>query len=161
MPPPESLNNLSGYGRYVAYGNAKNTSDGLVCQHGAEECTENRVLLCASDSSPNWFAALLPCLLLPIVVGVSLHLLILDRLARFPFALCLSQNHSPEAVKVCADAAKLDYAAIKICTEGALGLGLCWTAGCCTCAPARALRFKPCRLLLHFAARHQKAGWQA
>ena len=57
VPPPKSMNNLDGYGRYVAYGNARNTSDGLVCQHGAEECTENRVLLCAIDSSPNWCAA--------------------------------------------------------------------------------------------------------
>ncbi|KAK9839438.1 hypothetical protein WJX81_001985 [Elliptochloris bilobata] len=82
--------------RYVAYGNAKNTSDGLECQHGPEECLENRALLCAIGDATNqtdWF----------------------------PFALCLSENHTPEAIGLCTHAAKLDGEAIHKCMNGDLG----------------------------------------
>ena len=106
--------------RYVAYGNARNGSKGIECQHGPEECLENKALLCAIDSAPGqdkwcalvaWPALLLACR------GCVLHTCPARR--RFPFALCLSQNHKRGAIELCADTAKLDYAAIKDCMAGA------------------------------------------
>lgn len=115
--------------RYIAYGNARNGSKGLECQHGPQECMENKALLCAIDSASGqdeWCAlrsrprTAAPCCI------ARVHLL---WRRRFPFALCLSQNHKRGAIELCADTAKLDYAAIKDCMTGAsLARHLCRSA---------------------------------
>jgi len=48
------------------------------------------------------------------------------RRRRFPFALCLSQNHNRGAIELCADTAKIDYTAIKGCMAGAPCSLLAW-----------------------------------
>lgn len=87
---------------YVAYGNALNTSEGPVCQHGAEECLFNRVINCAQHLNPGqdkWF----------------------------PYVSCLEGGlqgdfHQDEAVaKQCAEDADMDYNALKDCANGKLG----------------------------------------
>ncbi|KAK9917853.1 hypothetical protein WJX75_008965 [Coccomyxa subellipsoidea] len=94
-------NGLSDYIEFdlVPYGNAKNTSEGLVCQHGEAECRLNRVFACAIDQAKHqedWF----------------------------PFIACVEGQYGPsieDSVASCADAAGLDYGDITDCATGEQG----------------------------------------
>lgn len=84
--------------RYIPYGNAKQTKDGIICQHGQQECELNRILSCAIHLNPN-------------------------QRVWFPFAKCLEtpgpgKIHPLEPAEPCAKDAGIDYAAIQNCSSG-------------------------------------------
>lgn len=84
---------------FIPYGNAKNTSEGLVCQHGEAECRLNRVFACVIDQAKHqedWF----------------------------PFIACVEGKIGPDiedSVESCADAAGLDYPDLRECATGERG----------------------------------------
>ena len=122
--------------RYIPYGNAKQTKarhqkqtrlaycsvsisktlllttqDGVVCQHGQQECELNRILSCAIHLNPN-------------------------QRVWFPFAKCLEtpgpgKIHPLEPAEPCAKDAGIDYAAIQNCSSGTI-LPACAGSSCST-----------------------------
>eukprot|EP00884_Botryococcus_braunii_P007188 jgi/Botrbrau1/16470/Bobra.0142s0064.1 len=83
---------------YVGWGNAKNTSSGVECQHGPQECYMNRILNCGVIYSPkrDVFYSLLICFS---HYGRAMH----------------------EYVETCATAAGLDHANLEACAKGSQG----------------------------------------
>ncbi|KAL0018223.1 hypothetical protein WJX77_010691 [Trebouxia sp. C0004] len=90
--------------RYIPYGNAKETQDGVVCQHGPQECELNRILSCAMHLNS-------------------------EQQVWFPFAKCLespgpSKIHPLEPAEPCAQDASINYTAIQDCASGQMAVEL-------------------------------------
>lgn len=86
---------------YTAYGNAINSSQGLLCQHGPLECRLNRVINCAQQLNP-------------------------EQQQWLPFVVCLEgrRDDGEQAVMKCAKQTGLDEDAISKCAHGDQGLEL-------------------------------------
>ena len=89
---------------YVGYGNAKNSSGSVTCQHGPRECELNRALNCAQR-------------------------LAASQEAFFNFLYCLEStafgSSSQDVLQTCSGDAGVDEAALRDCTYGSLG-GASW-----------------------------------
>lgn len=85
--------------RYIPYGNAQDTKDGVQCQHGPRECELNRILNCA----------------------VHLNY---DQNVWFPFAKCIESSiinkQVLEPAEPCAAETGIDYTALHDCATGSM-----------------------------------------
>jgi hypothetical protein len=85
---------------YVGWGNAKNSSDEVVCQHGPRECELNIALNCAQHLSKS-------------------------QEDFFEFLYCLEReafsSSGTEVLQTCANSGKLSEKALRDCSTGKLG----------------------------------------
>ena len=91
---------------YVPYGNARNESGRIVCQHGRTECTGNMAEVCVMDITKY------------------------DVLTYMTFAECVeSTNEKLTELQKCAEKQNLDWSAIQTCMSGSQGANLINIAG--------------------------------
>ena len=85
---------------YVGWGNAKNSSGGVTCQHGPRECELNKALNCAQR-------------------------LAASQEAFFKFLYCLEStafgSSSEDVLQTCSGDAGVDKGELQDCTYGSLG----------------------------------------
>ncbi len=94
-----------------------NFQEGVVCQHGPQECELNRISSCAIHLNP-------------------------DQQVWFPFAKCLessgpSRIHPLEPAEPCAQDASISYSAIQDCASGKLKT--CQECICLSCSASHLL----------------------
>eukprot|EP01061_Rhynchopus_euleeides_P042408 TRINITY_DN73_c0_g1_i4.p2 TRINITY_DN73_c0_g1~~TRINITY_DN73_c0_g1_i4.p2 ORF type:complete len:157 (+),score=67.92 TRINITY_DN73_c0_g1_i4:261-731(+) len=84
---------------FVPYGNARNVSGKIVCQHGTTECTANMAEACVKNMTSN------------------------DPLKYMPFAQCVEDgtSESLSAMEKCATKLGLDWSAINSCLTNGQG----------------------------------------
>ncbi|KAK9855791.1 hypothetical protein WJX84_003604 [Apatococcus fuscideae] len=102
------------------YGNAHNNSEGLICQHGPQECSLNKIINCAIDLNPGqnqWF----------------------------PYLECVESNISKgvAAGKSCAEKLGISFAPIQECVNGPHGDELVVSAAKKTAALIPAHQYVP------------------
>ena len=91
---------------YVPYGNARNESGEIVCQHGPTECSANMAEACVMDLT-NY-----------------------DVIKYMTFAECVENTREATAdMQKCAEAQSLDWSSIQTCMSGSHGADLINIAG--------------------------------
>eukprot|EP01061_Rhynchopus_euleeides_P042411 TRINITY_DN73_c0_g1_i7.p3 TRINITY_DN73_c0_g1~~TRINITY_DN73_c0_g1_i7.p3 ORF type:complete len:158 (+),score=66.98 TRINITY_DN73_c0_g1_i7:260-733(+) len=88
---------------FVPYGNARNVSGKIVCQHGTTECTANMAEACVKNMTSN------------------------NPAKYMPFMQCVEADGSSESLsemEKCADKLGLDWSSINSCLSNGLGTQL-------------------------------------